>query len=655
MASAGTGETRVLALVGPYQSGKTQLMQAMIAACGGRAVAADASAEAKARQMGVDLNVGHFDYMGEHFAVLDCPGAVELATDALFALPAADAAIIVAEPDVAKIVALAPLIHQLEALGIPRILVLNKVDKATGSMAAMADALGGISAVPVLLRQIPIRKDGQIVGYVDLAQAKAHVYRPGQESAIVDVPAELKDRLADDRQHLLETLADFDDHLLEELLEGVDPPMDEIYTDLAADLRDGKIIPVFLTAASAGYGVRRLLKALRHELPGFVAARARLGSTGAYVLKTVHTSHAGKLSIARLLGASVKDGDSLGGQRVSGVYSVAGLTPEKLAQGKAGDIVGLGKLDDASTGQVLGGGADPVSAPSPLFSRAIGLKNRADEVKLSGALAKLTDEDPALRWGHSESTHEWVLSGQGEVHLALTLDRCKRRFGLDLQARPPQVPYCETIRGSTSQHSRFKRQSGGHGAFGDVTIEVRPTGDGTAFVFEDAITGGAIPRQYIPSVEEGVRDGLKTGPLGFPVVGVAVKLVDGKYHTVDSSDMAFQTAGRQAIQEALPNCKPVLLEPVLHVQLHVPADYTAKANQVVTSRRGQLLGYDARTGWAGWDTVEAHVPQAEMDDLIIELRSLTLGTGSFDARFDHHAEISGRLADQIIAARKAAA
>ncbi len=660
MASSGTGEARVVALVGPQSSGKTSLLKSMIRISGAALKPGlDGSPESQARQMGLDLNVASFSYMDETFSVLDCPGAVELAQESLCALPAADAAILVVEPDAQRIAALAPLMHHLESLEIPRFVVLNKVDRATGSIAEMAAALRGISKAPVVLRQIPIRQDGRIVGYGDLAQKKAHMYRAGQESAIVEVPENVGARLAQDRQSLLETLADYDDHLMEELLEDIDPPADEIYRDLAIDVQTGKIVPVFMASAEQGFGVRRLLKALRHELPAFAHAKARLGTTAdtrAIIVKTVQTAHAGKLSVARLLSATVKDGETIGGERLSGLYALHGLQPEKISTAKPGDLVGLGKLDGLATGMIItsSGHRQTVQPLSPLYTRVIVLKNRTDDVKLSGALTKLCEEDPSLSAHHDPETHELVLKAQGDVHVALTLERLKRRFGLDLSTAVPQVPYRETIRKGTTQHSRFKRQSGGHGAFGDVTIDVQPLNGGQDFEFVDAITGGAVPRQYIPSVEEGVRVGLAVGPLGFPVIGVSVKLTDGKYHTVDSSDMAFQTAGRQAIQEALPACAPALLEPVMHVRIHVPTAFTSKVNAVVMSRRGALLGFDARPDWPGWDSVEANLPQSEMDDLIIELRSLTLGAASFDAAFDHRSELNGRAADQIIKARKAA-
>jgi elongation factor G len=276
-------------------------------------------------------------------------------------------------------------------------------------------------------------------------------------------------------------------------------------------------------------------------------------------------------------------------------------------------------------------------------------------VKLGQALNKLLEEDPSLSVVHNPETHQVVVWGQGEMHLRVATERLASRFGIAIVSHPPTVGYRETIRKGIVQRGRHKKQSGGHGQFGDVVLDIKPLPRSSGFTFEEKITGGVVPRNYIPSVEEGVIDGLKHGPLGFPVVDVAVTLIDGSYHTVDSSDMAFRTAGRIAIVEALPQCQPVLLEPILHVEITCPSDATAKVNAIVSGRRGQLLGFDTREGWDGWDVVRALMPEAEIGDLIVEVRSATAGVGSFVFKFDHMAELTGRPADQIIAARRAAA
>jgi elongation factor G len=286
---------------------------------------------------------------------------------------------------------------------------------------------------------------------------------------------------------------------------------------------------------------------------------------------------------------------------------------------------------------------------------AAAAKERKDDVKLGQSLHKLIEEDPSLTMVHNPETHEVVLWGQGEMHLRVATEKLADRFGVAIAKQPPTVGYRETIRKAVVQRGRHKKQSGGHGQFGDVVLDIKPLPRGSGFVFTEEIKGGVVPRNYIPSVEEGVGDALKHGPLGFPVVDIAVKLIDGSYHSVDSSDMAFRTAGRIGIAEGLPQCQPVLLEPIHHVEIVCPSEATAKMNALMSGRRGQILGFDTREGWDGWDVVRLQMPEAEIGSLIIEVRSATAGVGSFTFKFDHMAEVTGRTADQIIAARKSAA
>jgi elongation factor G len=313
-------------------------------------------------------------------------------------------------------------------------------------------------------------------------------------------------------------------------------------------------------------------------------------------------------------------------------------------------------MEEIATGAVLtpSGKAAPLpqpERPQPCYGLAIHAEKRGDDVKLSGAIAKLIDEDPTLELEHNAELREMVLWGQGDVHLQIALDRTRNRHNLAVVGHHAAVPYKETIRRGTTQHSRFKRQSGGHGQFADCTIEVKPLPRGSGFTFTDSVVGGAIPRNYIPAVEEGVIEALVHGPLGFPVVDLSVTLITGQFHAVDSSDMAFKTAGRQAIQESLPKCEPTLLEPIDSVEISVPNAFTARVQRLVSGRRGQILGYDAKPDWSGWDVVRAQLPRSELHDLIVELRSLTLGVGSFARRFDHMAELTGRPAEKVIQSR----
>ena len=676
MAEKAKSGPRCVALVGPYLSGKTTLMEQLLFTSGaisrrgsvreGNTVG-DHSAEARARQMSTEVSTGSTEYLGESWTILDCPGSIELACEAQTAVLAADVAVVVAEPAVEKAVMLAPLFKFLDDHNIPHMLFVNKMDTSSARVREVVEALQSVSQRPLVLRQVPIRENEQITGYVDLVSERAYAYKEGQPSDIVQIPPDMMDREKAARTELLEALADFDDKLLEQLLEDVIPPTPEIYDQLRTDLRKDLIVPVFLGVAQENAGVHRLWKALRHEGPEASETAQRLGIPAdgpalATVVKTYHLPHTGKLSFARIWRGQLQDGMTLNGARVGGLFRVMGHDLQKKPSAGVGEVVGLGRLEAARTGEFLSPAAVEIDSPwpkppAPLFALAVTAQNRQDEVKLTAALAKLVDEDPSLSVEHSADTNEILLWGQGEIHLQIALDRLRNKYNLPIASKRPQVPYKETIRRSVQQHARHKRQSGGHGQFGDVHVEIRPLPRGEGFQFEDAIVGGAIPRNFIPSVEEGIIDFLKRGPLGFPVVDVAVKLYDGQYHSVDSSDMAFKTAGRLAMNEGMPKCDPVLLEPILKVTVAAPSDSTSRIQRLISGRRGQLLGYDARPGWNGWDEVSALMPEAEVADMIIEIRSVTQGVGTYRTEFDHLQELVGRTADRIVeeAKKRAAA
>jgi elongation factor G len=628
----------------------------------------DSSPEAKARKMSVEMGTATAEYLGETWTFIDCPGSVELAQEARNALLICDVAIVVAEPVVDKALTLAPLFKFLDDNQIPHILFINKMDQADHTVREVLAALQAVSSRPLVLRQVPIRaagKDGdEVTGYVDLVSERAYKYQPGRESDLIKMPEEMLPREQEARTAMLEKLADFDDRLMEELLSDAVPPKEEIYQQLGKDLAEDLIVPVMLGAAEKDSGVHRLLKALRHDVPGPDAAAKRLGVNGdasAVIFKTSNQQHSGKLSLARIFGGRIADGATLGGQRVSGMLKMKGHAGEKVPAANPGEVVALGRLDQARTGDMLTASGKTPSGYKwpeplkPLFSLAIDVENRNDEVKLTAALAKLCEDDPSLSFSHDPETHELLLYGQGEVHLNIAVDRLKNRFNLPVKHRRPSVSYRETIKGQVKQHARFKRQSGGHGQFGDVHVEVWPLARGSGFEFHDRVVGGAVPRTFIGSVEEGIRDYLNRGPLGFPVVDVAAALFDGSSHAVDSSDMAFKTAARMAMQEAMPKCNPVLLEPIFAVEVSAPNEFTARVHHLITGRRGQILNFGAKDGWPGWDMVEALLPQSELHDMIIELRSLTLGVGNFAYRFDHLQELTGRLAEKVVEQRQTAA
>jgi len=671
---------RCVALVGPFQSGKTTLLEGILARTGAVArqgtieagnTVGDASKEARHHKMSVELSVATTTFMGDAYTFLDCPGSVEFAHDMRAALPAVDAAIVVCEMDEKKIPQLQLILRELEDQKIPRILFVNKIDKADSSVHDLLALLQPASRTKLILRQIPTFAGDIITGFVDLALERAFVYKEHAPSEVVPLEGDAADREKTARFSMLETLADHDDKLMEQLLEDIEPPRDKVFDDLTRELREGLVCPVLMGTAARANGVLRLLKALRHESPGIAETAKRLGVKAgggdavAYVLKTLNTTHGGKLSIARVLSGQIGDGTTLStgdGEvgRVAGVFKLLGQTTEKRGPAAVGETVGFAKLDKAKTGETLSTGKQAHAAVAkiepyaPVLAIAITAKERKDDVKLGQALNKLAEEDPSITIVHNPETHEVVLWGQGEMHLRVATERLHDRFGVAIERRQPSVGYKETIRKGVVQRGRHKKQSGGHGQYGDCVLDIKPMPRGAGFSFEDKITGGVVPRNYIPAVEEGVIDALKHGPLGFPVVDLHVALVDGSYHTVDSSDMAFQLAGRIGIHEGLPQCQPVLLEPIHLVEIVCPSEATAKINALMSGRRGQILGFDTREGWEGWDVVRAKMPEAEIGDLIVEVRSATAGAGTFTFKFDHMAELTGRTADQIVAARRAA-
>ena len=679
--SAGTPagrQSRLISLVGPYLSGKTTLLEAILARTGaiprqgtiaGNSTIGDAAPEARAHKMSVEMNVASAEFMGDTYTFLDCPGSIEFQQDTAAALLASDAVVVVCEPDPKKVPALQLILRQLEDHGIPHFLFLNKIDKAEMRVRDLIPVLQPASRLPLVLRQVPIWKDGIATGFVDLALERAFVYREHAESEVIEIPKDLTDRKHEARFQMLEKLADYDDALMEQLLADIPPPRDKIFDDLKQELKDGKICPVLLGSAENGNGILRLMKALRHEAPVVDATAKRLGldkvKSAAYVLKTLHTAHGGKQSVTRVIAGEFGDGTTVQGahkeERIAGVFTLKGQEAIKRGAAHAGETVAFGRLEGVATGELITaekaalGQIIRVNVPEPVMHIAIGVKEKKDEVKLTAAVHKIVEEDPSLRFTHEAETAQMVLSGQGEMHLRVAQERLMRKYGVLVEAKPRQVPYKETIRKSISLRGRHKKQSGGHGQFGDVVLEIKPLPRGEGFQFEERITGGVVPRNFFGSVEIGVADYLKQGPLGFQVVDVHVALTDGSYHSVDSSDMAFRQAGRLAMVEGMPQCSPVLLEPVMSVEIAVPSDATAKINSIISGRRGQILGFDGRPGWDGWDLVHAQLPEAEIQNLIIELRSATSGVGTFTAKFDHLAEISGRIADLVLASHAKAA
>ena len=670
MAGQPSQGTRVIALVGPAGAGKTSLAEAMLFAAGttdrlgstanGSSIG-DSSPESRQRGGSTELNLYNFQYLGDDFAILDVPGSVGFSADGTRAIAIADVAIVVVDPDPARAPLAAPSLRALDELGIPHLIYVNRIDQAHGRVRDLLSALQPMSVSPLIARQIPIWDGEKVSGFVDLALERAFKYRAGKESERIEIPSELHDREIEARTTMLEQLADHDDELLEQLLMDQAPTPEKVFQDLARETSESLGVSVLFGCASSSWGVRRLLKALRHEAPGPQSTASRLEVTdpSMYVFKILHGS-IGRLALSRVLGGAIHEGSDLKTEdgehsRVGSLFKVQGEKTQKISDGQDGDVVAVAKVDTVKAGHWLGSGKLPPAVEIEFAARncafAIEPADRKDDVKLSGALQRLTEEDAGLVVEHDDAAHEIRLRGVNDEHLNTVLARLKRRYGVEVKSHPPAVGYRESIRKPVRQHGRHKKQSGGHGQFGDVIIEIRPLSRGEGFVFEEKIHGGSVPKQWIPAVEDGVREAMVKGPLGFQVVDCAVTLVDGSYHSVDSSELAFRLAGRLAMQEALAAAHPHLLEPMHKLTVVCPSSATSRITSAVAGRRGQMLGLAPRDGWTGWDRIDALLPEAELSGLEAELRSQSQGLATYEAEFDHLAELNGPLADKVIQQR----
>jgi elongation factor G len=640
---------RTVAIVGPYATGKSTLFDALTAA-------ADGPPRRGAAPRG-GTRIGHCRYLDEAWTLIDCPGSVEHAHEAAAALAVADMALLVCDPDPDRAVMVAPLLRQIDEAGLPAMIFVNRIDTMTGLLRDTLAALQGLTARRLMLRAVPIREGDSITGYIDVASERAYRYRKDQPSQPIPLPESMLAREQEARSQFLEALADQDDALLEKLIEDIRPSAEEVFGLLSTAEADGAIAEVLFGCAERDAGVRRLWKALRHDVPApeVAAARHQVAPAGGpllQVFRTVNAGHGGKLSWARVWRGPVRDGASFGAARIGGISHMVAGDLVKIAEAETGDVVALGRLEGVPTGAVLGDAGDAVLdfpvAPPPVYALAIATADRKDDVRLSAALQKLLEEDAGLVLRQDSELGETVLSGQGEMHLKAAMERLASAYGVKLTGRRPRIGFRETIRAGVVQAARLKRQSGGHGQFADVTLDIAPQPRGEGFRFVDKIVGGVVPRQYIPAVGEAAEEAARKGAFGYPVVDIAVALVNGGFHSVDSSDMAFRTATRMAMTEAIPKCDPVLLEPLHAVTVSVPNTHTATAQRLVTGRRGQILGYAERPGWTGWDDVEALVPEAELHDFIIELRSQTMGLGTYRHRFDHLVEANGRVVQEML-------
>ena len=635
---------KCLAILGANGVGKSTLTDRLCALEGGRAPGLQAN----------ETRIAGFSFMDQDWTVLDCPGSLEFLQQSMDALLAADMAVIVVSPNPDHAVLAAPFIRLAEQAAIPAMLFVNRMDEAEARARDIVAALQGFSAHPIVLRQIPMRQDGAIVGAVDLVSERAWKYKPDGPSDLVEVPSDLIDREAEARGDFLESLSEYDDWLLEELIEDRVPAGNEVYGICARVVQDSRVTPAFIGLAEKGNGVFRLMKALRHETPNVSALADRLGGAHAISFLLRHRKHVGKTTYLRALTA-IAGGAVLGGHALGPISTVQGDKFETASAVAAGEVFSAIKSDHLGVGQLFAD--DVLPAPDwyaplqPLLRHAFVPIHDKDDVKLSEAIGKLVAEDGSLSSGHDPETGAHVLSGQGSLHLRRARETLAEAYSVEVEERAVTPALRETITRKVDVHYRHKKQSGGAGQFADVKLTVGPRARGTGFAFTESIHGGSVPKNYIPAVQHGAEDAMDRGPLGFPVVDIEVDLHDGQHHNVDSSDMAFRIAGRGAVRQAFDEAGSVLLEPIYQVNFLVPSVFTGGLNPMVSTRRGQVQGFDRVEGAEGWDAFRALMPGTTLDDLIAELRSITQGVGRFEVAFDHYQELYGREADMMIESR----
>lgn len=630
---------RVFTILGPSQSGKSTLAAALAALEG---------TAGKRREVAHVAALQPFQFMNEDWAAIDIAGGPENLAQAGPALAASDAAVLVVPADAEAAVLSAPYIRLIEEAGIPAFLFINRMDVAPHRVARIVESLQTYCRHNLVLRQVPMRQGGEVVGSVDLISERAWKYNEGRPSALVKLPGDMLGREQEARGEMLEALADFDDHLMEELIEDHQVLTAEVYDVATKVLQHNDLMPVLLGSASHCNGVMRLMKSLRHEAPDVGVTLERLsakskkgGEVVAVGCLADLVKHLGKTVTVRAMDGSMGNGASVGGATLGSLTGLAASSNGSgLASGDLGQAVKSPHLNMGYTYLRDGSAKLPNWAqPHPsTFRRVVTPVRDRDDVRLSVALERLGEIDPALVVEQHAQTGLTVLNVQGPLHMRRVLEVLKKGFGIEVEETKVPPSLRETITRSVEIQHRHRKQSGGAGQFADIKIEIRPEPRGSGFRFEEHIKGGAVPKNYIPSVEAGARDALMEGLNGHPVDDLCVILKDGKHHSVDSSDFAFRMAGKNAVREALREAGPVLLQPIMRVHIHVPSIFTGGLVPVVSGMKGQILGFENNPDAAGWDVFETLLPMAVQDELCSSLASVSRGTGWFSTDFDHYQE-----------------
>jgi elongation factor G len=683
MAHPDPAQLRNVAVLGHRGCGKTSLVEAMLHAAGatsrlGRVLdgttVGDFDEDEQRRGMTISTSLCHLTWNGVKVNLLDTPGDASFQGDTLAAMRAADAVLMVVNAPAGMEVQTERLWARAAEQGMARAVAVNMLDKERADFEAVVAALAEMAPGAVAI-QIPIGAEAGFRGVVNLVSMTATTYAEGELAGTTGpIPDEMAAEAQAAREHLMDVVAEKDDALIEKYLEGEEITTDELVAAIMAGVAEGRLAPVVCVAGGPGIGVDRALDLLVEGLPSPVAAGARgvLGADGepagipvsedgpavALCFKTLADQFSGRISLLRVL-TGVLGGDSqatVAGsgakERVGQLFTLQGKEHVAIDEIGPGDIGAVAKLKDVHTGDLLTTGDEPLSAaplplPPPLMSFAVTAHEQGDDDKLNQALRRMSDEDPTIDVHHDEQTGDLILAGLSQMHVEVIAERIERRFGVAMDLAPPHVPYRETITATAEAEGKHKKQSGGRGQYADCWVRVEPLPRGTGFEFVDKIVGGVIPRAFIPAVEKGVVEAMREGELaGAPVVDVRVTLYDGKHHPVDSSEMAFKIAGSLGFRAAVAAARPVLLEPIMVVEISVPAENVGDVMGDLNSRRGHPLGMEAR---AHVEVIRAEVPMAEMLNYAPDLRAMTGGRGDYTMEFGHYAQVPAHLAQKAAA------
>jgi elongation factor G len=680
---------RNVALVGHSGSGKTQLASAALFDAGAvnrfgkvdeGTTVTDFDDEEIARKHTLSSSLAYAEWNKTKINLIDTPGMANFLADARAALQVVDAALVVVDAVSGVQVQTEKTWQAADELKLPRLVVVNRLDRERASLERTLQSIHGTLSRTVIPVQLPIGEERSFRGVVDLVSQKAYLYQPDGSGKMTEaaIPADMADATATARESLIEMVAEADESLMEKFFEAGTLTQEQLVAGLRSATATAKVFPLLCTSSSLNVGIQPLLDAIVGFVPSPAERPVRAldsktgepierpfsenGASSAFVWKTIADPFAGRITLFRVMTGVLKTDSTVynktrdAAERLGHVVLLQGKTQTPVPELRAGDLGAVPKLKDTLTNDTLGDRSDPAVFPSmkfpePVLSYAIEPKSRGDEDKISTSMHRLEEEDPSISYSRDPQTKELLLSGQGQLHIEVTVAKLKRRFGVDVNLKPPRIPYRETIKAATEAHGRHKKQTGGHGQFGDCKIKVEPLPRGTDFEFVDDIFGGSIPRQFIPAVEKGIQDARTRGYLaGYPMVDFRVTVFDGSYHDVDSNELSFKLAGSLAFKDAMTRARPTILEPIMNVEVYAPSDFAGDLMGDLNSRRGRIGGMDTR---GATTIIKAQVPMAEMLTYEQHLTSATGARGSYHMEFSHYEEVPTPLQAKIIAASKA--